>query len=319
MGRRRKGDAISGWVVIDKPEGPTSTDVVNTVRRGLNAQKAGHGGTLDPLATGLLVVALGEATKVIPYVMDAPKTYRFTARWGEARSTDDREGDVVEESPHRPSEDDILDALPRFVGDIAQIPPAYSAIKVDGERAYDLARSGEEVVLEPRQVTVHEIELLDDADADHASFEMVCGKGTYVRSLVRDMAKHLGTCGHVDKIRRVGVGAFREEDAIPLAQWQELVHKGHALEHVLPVETPLDDIPAVAVTGSDATRLRNGQSVLLRDDDVLGRVKAISRQAHGDTGGRDATVLCSLKGQPVALCRYERGSLKPTRVFNLPI
>ncbi len=319
MGRRRKGEAISGWAVIDKPEGPTSTDIVSVVRRGLNAQKAGHAGTLDPLATGLLVVALGEATKAINFVMDGEKTYQFSARWGEARSTDDREGEVIETNAARPSEDAILDALPTFVGEIQQVPPAFSAIKVDGERAYDLARAGETVELRSRPVLIHEIELLDCPDTDHALFEMTCGKGTYVRSLVRDLARHLGTCGHVDTIRRTAVGPFDEEDAIPLEEFQDLVHKGGALEHLLPVETALDDIPAVAVTGNDAARLRNGQPVLLRDDGVLGQVKAISRQTQGEGQGLEATVLCSLKGQPVALCRFDRGALKPTRVFNLPI
>ncbi len=319
MARKRRGEAISGWAVIDKPEGPTSTDVVAAVRRGLNAQKAGHAGTLDPLATGLLIVALGEATKAISFVMDGAKTYRFSARWGEATATDDREGEIVERSTVRPTPDALMDALPAFVGEIEQRPPAYSAIKVDGERAYDLARAGEEVELEARPVVIHELELLDCPDADHALFEMTCGKGTYVRSLVRDLARHVGTCGHVGDIRRTAVGPFTQDDAIPLDHFEELVHKGDALGHVLPVETALDDIPAVAVTGMDATRLRNGQPVLLRDDGVLGRVKAISRQASADGATRDATVLCSLKGQPVALCRFDRGELKPTRVFNLPI
>ncbi len=318
MPRRRKGEAISGWAVIDKPEGPTSTDVVNKVRRGLNAQKAGHAGTLDPLASGLLIVALGEATKTISYVMDAQKTYRFTARWGVSRSTDDREGPITQEAPGRPNAGAIEAALPAFTGPIQQVPPAFSAIKVDGERAYDLARAGEDVVLEPREVQVHSLSLVDCPDADHAVLEMVCGKGTYVRSLVRDLAKALGTCGHVYEIRRTAVGPFHIDTAIPLDQWQDLVHKGSALEHLAPVETALDDIPALAVTDMDASRLRNGQPVLLRDDAVLGQVKAISKQTD-ETGARvEPAVLCSLKGRPVAICRFHRGELKPARVFNLP-
>ncbi len=319
MGRRRKGEPIHGWAVIDKPEGPTSTDVVNEVRRGLNAQKAGHAGTLDPLATGLLIVALGEATKTINFVMDAEKTYTFTARWGEARATDDRDGEVIERSDARPTPDEIEAILPRFVGEVDQVPPTYSAIKVEGERAYDLARAGEAVELASRTVIIHSLELIDTPDADHAHFEMVCGKGTYVRSLVRDMAQALGTCGYVHEIRRTQTGPFTTDDSIPLEHWRELVHKGSALEHLLPVETALDDIPAVAVTGTDAVRLRNGQSVLLRDDSVLGQVKAISRQAVGSGKDSEAVVLCSLKGRPVALCRFDRGELKPTRVFNLPL
>ncbi len=314
MGRRRKGEDIHGWAVVDKPFGLTSTETVNRIRRALNARKAGHGGTLDPLATGILAVALGEATKTIPYVMDAEKTYRFTARWGEERATDDREGEVTATSGHRPSREDIEAVLPRFVGEISQIPPDFSAIKVGGERAYDLARAGETVELEPRMVHVHELRLLSAPDSNHATFEMRCGKGTYVRSLVRDLARALGTCGHVHEIRRTRVGVFGETQAIPLDKWMELGHSAAAKDELLPVETALDDIPALAVTGNDATRLRNGQSILLRDEAVLGRVKA----AHPG-GTSDAVVLCSLKGRPVALCRFDRGALKPTRVFNIPL
>lgn len=315
MARRRKGDPIHGWVVIDKPEGPTSTDVVNKVRRGLNAQKAGHGGTLDPLATGLLAIALGEATKTIPYVMDADKTYRFAARWGESRSTDDREGEVLNRSDVRPTPEQIEAALTRFIGEVEQLPPTYSAIKIDGERAYDLARAGETVELTPRTVHIHTLRLVNVPEPDYAVFEMTCGKGTYVRSLVRDLGEALGTCAHVHKIRRTHTGGFTEKHAILLDNWLELVHNGHALEHVLPVETPLDDIPAVAVTGSDATKLRNGQSALLRDIGVLERIKAASK-SDGDS---QPTVLCSFNGRPVALCQYRRGELKPSRVFNLPL
>jgi len=315
MARRKKGEPISGWVIIDKPEGLTSTDVVNKCRRTLNAQKAGHAGTLDPLATGVLAVAFGEATKTIPFVMDADKVYRFTVAWGEARSTDDCEGEVTERSDVRPSRAAIEAVLPQFIGAVEQVPPAFSAIKVDGERAYDLARAGEDVQLKARTVHIDEITLVDLPDADHAVFEMACGKGTYVRALARDMAKALGTAGHIADIRRLKAGPMDIERAIPLEQWLDLVYKAGASEALLPVETPLDDIPALAVTEADAVRLRNGQPILLRDDEVLRRVKALSSTDEDE----DPPVLCSRKGRPVALCRYDRGELHPSRVFNIPL
>lgn len=306
MGRRRKGDPISGWVVVDKPAGPTSTHVVNIIRRAFNAQKAGHAGTLDPLATGVLPVALGEATKTIPYVMDAEKVYRFTVKWGEATSTDDTEGEVVATSEKRPSRDEIEACLDGFLGEIEQIPPQFSAIKVAGERAYDLARAGEEVELKSRIVTIYEAELLDVPDADHAEFEIVCSKGTYVRAIARDMGEALGTRGHVSALRRAASGPFEEEMSIPLDKIKELSHDAPAsgpLEaFLLPVETALDDIPALAMDGNDTAKLRRGQAVLLRGQ------QAPVFEGH---------VLATHKGQPVALTEYDRGSLKPVRVFNL--
>lgn len=306
MSRRKKGEAISGWVVIDKPLGLTSTDAVTRVRRLFNAQKAGHAGTLDPLATGVLPVALGEATKTVPFVLDATKTYKFTIRFGQATATDDAEGVVTGESVIRPSDDEIIAALARFTGEIEQVPPAFSAIKVGGERAYDLARAGEAVELKPRRVTIYEARLLARPDPDHAELEISCSKGTYVRSLARDLARALGTCGHVSALRRTRHGPFRESQAIPLDKLLALGHiapaSGGPLEHLLPLETALDDIPALAVSGQDASRLRQGQGVLLR--------------------GRDAPilsgpVLATHRGNPVALTGYDKGELKPLRVFNL--
>lgn len=306
MGRRKKGDPVSGWVIVDKPVGPGSTNVVSMVRRLYNAQKAGHAGTLDPLASGILPVALGEATKTVPYILDASKGYRFTIRFGASTATDDLEGEVTGTSAHRPTRDDILAALPAFSGDIQQTPPIYSAIKVDGERAYDLARAGEAVVLKARVVTIHNIRLLGQPDPDHAELEISCSKGTYVRSLGRDLALALGTLGHIVALRRIAHGPFREEGAIPLDKLAGLGHIPPASQtlwtHLKPIETALDDIPALALNSDDAARIRRGQRVLLR--------------------GRDApifvgTVLVTHRGDPVALTEYVRGELRPLRVFNL--
>jgi tRNA pseudouridine55 synthase len=306
MGRRKKGDAVSGWVVVDKPVGPTSTDVVTKIRRLYNAQKAGHAGTLDPLASGVLPVALGEATKTVPFIIDATKTYRFTIRFGVSTASEDAEGAVTGTSPVRPTAGEIEAMLPRFTGDILQVPPAFSAIKVDGERAYDLARAGEAVELKERPVTIHKARLLGMPDADHAELEIACSKGTYVRSLARDLALALGTLGHVSALRRTVHGPFAEAAAIPLDKLLALGHIPPASDtlrtHLLPLETALDDIPALALSGEDASRLRQGQGVLLR--------------------GRDAPifsgpVLATHRGDPVALTEYSQGELKPVRVFNL--
>ncbi|GAB5501874.1 tRNA pseudouridine(55) synthase TruB [Pyruvatibacter sp.] len=319
MGRRKKGLPVSGWVVVDKPLGPTSTHVVSKVRRAFNAQKAGHAGTLDPLGSGILPVALGEATKTVPYLVDATKDYRFAVHWGEQRDTDDREGDVTATSDVRPTKDAILAALPKYVGEISQIPPKYSAIKVNGERAYDLARDGEDVELKARTVEIHDLKLIDQPSNDEAVFEMTCGKGTYVRSLARDLAQDLGTFGHVAMLRRLRVGPFSEEDAVALETITEFPTQiavetapdmGNSppapdpkAPFLLPLETALDDIPALAVSGNDAARLKQGQAVLSR--------------------GRDApivkgTICAMLHGQPIALCEARQGELHPTRVFNLP-
>jgi tRNA pseudouridine55 synthase len=310
MARRRKGRPIHGWAVIDKPAGLTSTDVVTRVRRALDAAKAGHAGTLDPIATGILPVALGEATKTVPYLMDATKVYRFTARWGEARATDDIEGAVTGTSAARPGEAAIRAALSRFEGEILQRPPAFSALKIDGERAYDLARAGEAVELEPRTVFIEKAVLLECSDADRAVFEVICGKGTYIRALVRDLAEALGTLGHVEALRRTRVGPFSETQAIPLDKFLEFGHDAPALGHLFAVETPLDDIPAVPITANDAGRLRSGQAIHLR--------AGMKVPVPGADASDDPPILCTLgAGRPVALCSYEAGQLKPLRVFNL--
>jgi len=309
VGRRRKGDPVSGWICLDKSYDLTSTHAVSRVRRLFNAQKAGHAGTLDPLATGVLPIALGEATKTVPFLMDADKTYRFTIAWGVTTASFDREGAVIATSDVRPSQAAIEAALPAFVGEILQVPPAFSAIKVDGERAYDLARAGETVELKARPVVIHSARLTAAPDADHAEIEIDCGKGTYVRSLVRDLAQALGACGRVDMLRRTRVGRFTEAKAITLEILEDLSHKRALLEALLPVETALDDIPALAVTTEDAFRLKQGRSIVL----VPRQVEAL--KARLKPGAR--TVSAMMDGMVVALCEMRAGRLEPARVFHL--
>jgi tRNA pseudouridine55 synthase len=297
---------IHGWIALDKPEGLGSTQALAKVKWLFNAAKAGHGGTLDPLASGLLPIALGEATKTVSWAMEGRKTYRVLVRWGEARTTDDREGEISALSDRRPSHVDIDTALLRFEGEILQIPPKFSAIKVEGERAYDLARAGEAVDLSPRRVFIEKIELLGLPDADHAEFSVTCGKGTYIRSLARDLAEALGTVGHVARLRRTAVGPFGEKDMISLEKLEELRHKapgGNAMEGVLrPIETVLDGIPALAVKDAEAQRLRQGQKVLLR-----GASAPIAQDA----------VLVMWGRRPLGICSIEKGALTPKRLFNL--
>jgi tRNA pseudouridine55 synthase len=306
--RRRKGAPISGWLNVDKPVGPSSSAAVGRLKRAFGAAKVGHGGTLDPLASGVLPVAFGEATKVIGFVVDADKRYRFTVRWGEARSTDDAEGEVLATSPGRPAAAAIVAALPRFTGTIDQVPPRFSAIKLDGRRAYALARAGEPVELVARRVAVHALVLIDQPDPDQAVLEMRCGKGTYVRSLARDLAVALGTVGHVTALRRLAVGPFPVESAIPLDLLTELGHSAAALERLLPILTPLADIPAVAVTGAEAELIRSGQAVPAVG---LGRPGPSPPFREGDVVSVTAGDL------PVAMARIDSGQLRPVRVFNL--
>jgi tRNA pseudouridine55 synthase len=306
--RVRRGRPINGWIVLDKPSGMTSSRAVAAVRRLLDAAKAGHGGTLDPLATGVLPIALGEATKTVAWAMDGRKTYRFTLRWGEARDTDDAEGQVIGISTVRPSPEAILAALPAFEGAIDQRPPDYSAIKVAGARAYDLARQGMAVGLAERRVNVASFRLLAMPDPDHAEFEAVVGKGTYIRALARDLGSALGTLAYVTKLRRCAVGAFTLERAISLDNLAALGHSAGALEHLLPLETALDDIPALALTEAEAFALRCGQAVtLLRPSD----------RACIDQLRPGATIRATSNGKLVALVAIEPGGLRPVRVMNL--
>jgi tRNA pseudouridine55 synthase len=309
VARRRKGDAVSGWINLDKPYDLSSTHAVSRVRRIFNAQKGGHAGTLDPLATGILPIALGEATKTVPFLVDADKAYRFTVEWGRTTASYDREGATLAESDVRPSVDQVEAVLPRFVGEIDQIPPAFSAIKVDGERAYDLARAGETVELAARKVLIHTARVADVPDPDHVTLEIECGKGTYVRAIVRDLADMLGACGHVSDLRRTRVGAFTEADSVTLELLEDLGHKARPSEALLPVETALDDIPVLAVTDEDAFRLKQGRSIVL----VPRQVEAV--KARLKPGSR--TVSAMAGGSMVALCEMRAGRLEPSRVFNL--
>ena len=297
MGRRRKGNPVHGWLVLDKPVGLSSNKALGRARFLLKAQKAGHAGTLDPLASGVLPIAFGEATKVVAHAMDGTKTYQFTIRWGEARNTDDSEGEITATSDVRPDQAAIDAVLPAFVGDIMQRPPAFSAIKVDGQRSYALARGGDERELPERLVNIEDLRLMD-ASADEAAFEVTCGKGTYVRSLARDIAIKLGTYGYVSALRRTRVGPFREEDSFSLDKLEEISHKAPPEQALLPLKTPLDDIPEVAVMESEAERLRTGQAV------------RVPRQGHGE-------VLITTAGTPVGLGHLDEGELRPKRVFNL--
>ncbi|HWY66813.1 MAG TPA: tRNA pseudouridine(55) synthase TruB [Rhizomicrobium sp.] len=311
MGRRKKGQPVHGWVILDKPQGMGSTQAVAAVRRIFDAQKAGHAGTLDPMATGILAIALGEATKTVPYAMDAEKIYRFTASWGESRDSDDAEGAVTGTCDKRPSREEIEAVLPRFTGLLSQTPPAYSAIKVDGERAYDLARDGEAVVLEPRPVEVHEARLLD-AQADRCEFEIRCGKGTYVRSWVRDIALALGTLGHVSALRRTRLGAWQEKDAVGLDTLTPFMHSPAAFGYLRPLSTALDGIPALAVSGPDTVRIRSGNPILIRAN-LFARMK----EGFGEGELPGLTVyLKDEEGSPVALAEIAEGELRPFRVFN---
>lgn len=300
MGRRKKGRPISGWLVIDKPAGISSNAVVNKVRWAFDAQKAGHAGTLDPEATGVLAIALGEATKTVPYVTDALKAYRFTVRLGQATNTDDREGEITNTSDLRPDDDTIRAALSRFEGDIQQVPPQFSAVKIDGERAYARARAGEEMEIAARDLYVESLSFVDRPDADHVTLEMICGKGGYVRAIARDLGQLLGCYGHVRELRRVWSGPFEVTDATPLEQI-EAQAKDPALDtHLIPLEAALADLPELPCTPEGASRLRNGNPGMVRASDA----------EYGDTAW------ASEDGYAVAVGTYRAGELHPSRVFQ---
>jgi tRNA pseudouridine55 synthase len=304
MTRRKKGNPVNGWIILDKGQGMTSTQAVGKVRWLYQAQKAGHAGTLDPLATGVLPIALGEATKTVPYAVDGIKAYQFTVRWGIETDTDDAEGRPVKESPERPTPDEIDAILPSYHGEILQTPPQYSAVKIDGERAYDLARSGETVAIAARPVTIDRLALVDAPDRDTAVFEAECGRGTYVRALARDMGRQLGCYGHVTQLRRTRVAAFSADRAVTIADLeaaQSAEDGGAALARYLqPIELALSDLIEVTVAPPDAARLARGQTVLMRGRDA----PIISGEAY---------VVC--KGTLIAICEIEKGELLPLRVF----
>ena len=301
MARRQRGRPVNGWLVIDKPAGPTSAQVVAKVRWALDARKAGHAGTLDPAATGLLAIALGEATKTVPYVTDADKCYRFTVRWGSRTATDDAEGAVIETSEARPGAREIEAALGAFRGDILQIPPQVSAVKVEGARAYDLARAGEELDLAARPLHVARLELVETPDADTAVLEMECGKGGYVRAIARDLGQALGCLGHVVALRRLWAGPFDVADALGLDEVERLARSPELDAHLLGLETGLADLPCLPATPEGAARLRNGNPGL-----VLSAAVEYGEEAWA-----------SYAGEPVAIGVYRGGELHPTRVFRL--
>ncbi len=290
---------VNGWVILDKPVGFTSTQAVSKLKRLFNAKKAGHAGTLDPLASGVLPVAFGEATKTVPFVQDGEKAYRFTVRWGIETESDDAEGQATQTSDARPQRVEIEALLPHFTGEILQRPPSYSAIKINGERAYDLARDGEIVDIAPRPVTIHSLRLVE-TDADHATLEAECGKGTYVRAIARDLGRALGCYGHVVALRRTRVGPFFETEAAPLAGLLEA--PDHAHQDLLNVEAGLSELPCIVLDRNGAARLRRGQSVILR-----------GREAPAEGA---AYAVCA--GVPIASGLVENGEFQPNRVFNLP-
>ncbi|WP_171209185.1 MULTISPECIES: tRNA pseudouridine(55) synthase TruB [unclassified Ruegeria] len=299
MGRKRKGRDISGWLVVDKPAGMTSTAVVNKVRWAMDAKKAGHAGTLDPEATGVLAVALGEATKTVPYITDALKAYTFTVRLGQATNTDDAEGEVIAQSDARPSDAQIKQALGPFLGEIMQVPPKFSAVKIDGQRAYKLAREGEDVDLAARPLWVEELVLIDRPDPDHVVLEMTCGKGGYVRSIARDLGEALGCHGHVKELRRIWSGPFEVQDGLSIEQIDEMAKTTALDEYLHPLETGLADLPELKCTPEGATRLRNGNPGMVLASDV----------DYGDEAW------ASLEGKAVAVGIYKSGELHPSRVF----
>ncbi|WP_417693872.1 tRNA pseudouridine(55) synthase TruB [Roseibium sp.] len=308
--KKRPRNTINGWLVLDKPYGLTSNDALSRVKRILSPAKVGHAGTLDPRASGCLPLAFGEATKTVSLMMDGRKIYRFEVTWGLETNTDDTEGEVIATSDVRPAASDIQAVLSEFVGTIMQTPPKFSAIKVDGERAYDLARGGEEVELEARPIDVHRLDLVEASDPEKAVFEAECGKGTYVRSLARDLGRRLGTCGHVTELRRLLVGPFGEEDMVTLEELQESADaheegtgvEGLVEEFILPVREALESLVELPVSQDDAGKIRRGMAVLL-----LGR----------DAPLQADEVFASYAGVPVAIGAIEKGRFQPTRVFNL--
>ncbi len=308
MGRKRRGKAIHGWIIIDKPGGLSSNAVVGRVRRLTGAAKVGHAGTLDPMATGVLPMALGEATKIVSYLMDGAKAYRFTVRWGEQRNTDDAEGEVVATSDARPAKEQILAVLGNFIGDIEQVPPVFSAIKIEGKRAYALARADQAPEMKPRTIHIEDLKLLSVVDADHAEFEAVSGKGAYMRSLARDLGTALGTVGHIAQLRRIAVGPFDEKQAISLDKLESLRHSAPLSEHLLPVETVLDDIPALALTETEARKLSQGQAIPV--------LPVASRSPLKNIGQGDV-VRVMAEGRLVALAKINGGEIRPFRVMNL--
>ena len=317
MARRKKGQKIDGWINLHKPVGVTSTQAVGKLRRALNAQKIGHGGTLDPLASGVLPIALGEATKTIPFIQDAMKTYDFTVTWGEQRTTDDAEGDIIEKSDTRPSEGQILDQLSDFMGDIEQLPPQFSAIKINGERAYNIARDGEHADIKPRQTYIEELELISH-DENTATLRCHCGKGTYIRSIARDLGLKLECFGYVSMLKRTQVGVFELENAFSLDFFQEIIDNpeqgNDGLCALLPLQTVLDDIPALALKEEEAQKLKNGNALTFLSKADLERLN----KAQIDWKDSDnVEALALYEDKALAIVEVTGAKIQPVRVFNL--
>ncbi|MEM9496052.1 MAG: tRNA pseudouridine(55) synthase TruB [Pseudomonadota bacterium] len=306
--RRKKGRPVSGWLVLDKDYDFGSTQAVAKSKWLFKAQKAGHAGTLDPLATGVLPIAFGEATKTVPYIVDTEKRYRFTARWGAATNTDDTEGEVIATSDNRPTPEEIEAIIADFIGEIDQVPPQFSAVKITGERAYDLARAGEEVEIKTRVVTIHELTLVETPSADEAVFEAVTGKGAYVRALVRDMAKALGTQGHVTALRRLSVGPFHADDAVTLDALEAVSLMEDRDAMLAPVALGLEGLPQTSIDGPQADKLRRGQAAVISP--------AAAKGVRGASVGAVSALLAVCHDAPVAICELDGLKLKPVRVFN---
>ena len=310
--RKRKGDPVHGWLAVDKPVDVTSTQVVGILKRLFNAQKAGHGGTLDPLADGILPIAFGEATKTAQWAMDCDKEYVFTIEWGISTASQDKEGDITARSDRRPGRAEIEAALPQFVGDIQQVPPKFSAIKVDGARAYDLARDGETFEIPSREVTVYEAEISDIPDSDHVTLRVVSGKGFYVRAMARDLADALGAEGHVSQLRRTRVGALDESNATPLAALEALIDdRTSLLDTLLPIETVLDDVPLIEIDLPDASALKQGREIVL----LPHQVEQWRDDTDSDPDNRLA--LTRTQGKAIALGEVRAGRFQPKKVFQL--
>ncbi|MDO7659064.1 MAG: tRNA pseudouridine(55) synthase TruB [Paracoccaceae bacterium] len=301
MGRTRKGRAVSGWLLVDKPSGITSSAVVNKVKWAFDAAKVGHAGTLDPAATGVLAVALGEATKTVPYITDALKCYRFRVRFGQATNTDDAEGFVTSQSELRPTDAQIERALAGFRGNIMQVPPQFSAVKIDGARAYDLAREGEVFDIQARPLWVESLTVIARPDVDHVDLEMVCGKGGYVRAIARDLGAQLGALGHVAWLRREWSGPFDAQNGISLAQIDALAKTPELDQYLQPLEIALADLTELPCSPEGAAKLKNGNPGMVLS----------SSAAYGDAAW------ASYQGRPVAVGIYKAGELHPSRVFNL--
>ncbi|MCI5060704.1 MAG: tRNA pseudouridine(55) synthase TruB [Alphaproteobacteria bacterium] len=324
MARRKKGLKINGWINLHKPVGVTSTRAVGKIRRALNAQKVGHGGTLDPLASGVLPIALGEATKTVNFIQDAFKTYEFEVTWGEQRSTDDAEGEVIHSSDKRPSEEEITAILPRFMGEIVQTPPQFSAIKINGERAYDIARDGEQVEIKSRKVYIESFSILPQAGRpatarqNKTSFRITCGKGTYIRSLARDMGEILGCYGYISSLKRTKVGPLELKNAISLDIFQKMIDNPSQDEDtrsvVLPLQTVLDDIPALALKDQEASSVKNGNHISFLSKPDLNRLEALGIDWKSD---EITTALATYDGNALAMVEIEGAQIHPVRVFNM--